>query len=131
MTPVAAEPGLRGALTSANVTASWSECVFASRTREGGACQEYEVDHGTLHEAAKIVRDTKEELRTGDLVNLRGAVEDLLVAWQGEAGSAFQSVAQRWNDDCGKLLHAMDVIADLLDKSATRSRSPMRRRATP
>ena len=76
-----------------------------------------QVDHITLHTAAKDVRHVRTEV-DGELAKLWSTVDDLAMAWQGGAGQGFQSVMHRWNDDVRKLLHAMDQIADLLDQSA-------------
>ena len=78
----------------------------------------FEVDHATLHNAAKDVRSTRGEV-DGELKKLWNVVDDLAVAWQGQASSGFQQLMQRWNEDTNKLLAAMDDIADLLDKSGT------------
>ena len=68
--------------------------------------------------AAKDVRATRTEV-DGELKTLLGVVDDLAAAWQGQASSGFQQLMSRWNGDVTKLLHAMDEIANLLDKSAT------------
>lgn len=78
----------------------------------------FEVDHATLHTAASDTRATRTEVE-GDLRKLWGVVDDLAIAWQGQASTGFQNLMQRWNDDVSKLLTAMDNIADLLDKTAT------------
>ena len=77
-----------------------------------------QVNAATLHQAAKDVRTTRTEV-DGELKTLLGVVDDLAVAWEGQASAGFQRLMLRWSDDVSKLLHAMDEIADLLDKSAT------------
>ena|SRR5256885_8281501 len=77
----------------------------------------FQVDHVTLHTAAKDVRNIRAEV-DGELVKLWNTVDELAVAWQGRASAGFQQVMTRWDGDVKKLLHAMDQIADLLDKSA-------------
>jgi WXG100 family type VII secretion target len=77
-----------------------------------------EVNAATLHGAAKDVRTTRTEV-DGELKTLFGVVDDLAVAWAGQASTGFQQLMVRWQQDVTKLLHAMDSIADLLDKSAT------------
>jgi WXG100 family type VII secretion target len=77
-----------------------------------------EVNAATLHGAAKDVRATRAEV-DGELKTLLGVVDDLAVAWQGTASTGFQQLMGRWHQDVTKLLHAMDEIAGLLDKSAT------------
>jgi WXG100 family type VII secretion target len=77
-----------------------------------------EVNAATLHGAAKDVRATRTEV-DGELKTLLGVVDDLAVAWQGDASTGFQRLMARWHGDVTKLLHAMDEIANLLDKSAT------------
>jgi WXG100 family type VII secretion target len=77
-----------------------------------------EVNAATLHGAAKDVRATRAEV-DGELKTLAGVVDDLAVAWAGQASTGFQQLMGRWQTDVTKLLHAMDSIADLLDKSAT------------
>ena len=78
----------------------------------------FEVDHATLHTAAKDVRTTRSEV-DGELKKLWNVVDDLAMAWQGQASSGFQSLMQRWNEDTVKLQTALDSIADLLDQSGT------------
>ncbi len=78
----------------------------------------FQVDAATLHGAAKDVRMTRTEV-DGQLKTLGGVVDDLAVAWKGNASSGFQQLMQRWNGDVVKLLRAMDDIADLLDKTGT------------
>ena len=77
-----------------------------------------EVDHATLHTAANDVRTTRSEV-DGELKKLWAVVDDLAIAWQGQASVGFQSLMDRWNSDVKKLTSAMDDIADLLDKSGT------------
>jgi WXG100 family type VII secretion target len=77
----------------------------------------FRVDQATLHTAASDVRSTRTEV-DGQLKTLKGAVDELAVAWKGQASSGFQQLMMRWGDDATKLLQAMDNIADLLDKSA-------------
>jgi WXG100 family type VII secretion target len=80
--------------------------------------QPFEVDHATLHTAANDVRTTRSEV-DGELKKLWGVVDDLAVAWKGQASSGFHNLMQRWNEDVDKLLKAMGDIADLLDKTGT------------
>jgi len=78
----------------------------------------FQVDAGTLHGAAKDVRTTRTEV-DGELKKLLGVVDELRVAWKGQASDGFQRLMERWNGDVQQLLRAMDSIADLLDKSGT------------
>jgi WXG100 family type VII secretion target len=71
-----------------------------------------------LHTAANDVRATRTEI-DGQLTALWGAVDDLAIAWKGQASMGFQNLMTRWNEDTTKLLTAMGDIADLLDKSGT------------
>jgi WXG100 family type VII secretion target len=80
--------------------------------------QPFEIDHATLHTAAGDVRSTRSEV-DGELKKLWGVVDDLAIAWKGQASTGFQQLMQRWNEDTSKLLTAMDNIADLLDQSGT------------
>jgi early secretory antigenic target protein ESAT-6 len=80
--------------------------------------EQIQLDAATLHKAATDVRTTRGEVN-GDLGRLWNTVDDLAIAWQGEASAGFQQLMNRWNDDVKKLLTAMDDIADLLDKSGT------------
>lgn len=80
--------------------------------------EQIEVDAATLHQAAGDVRSTRGEV-DGDLAKLWNTVDDLAMAWKGDASSGFQQLMNRWNEDVKKLLTAMDDIADLLDKSGT------------
>lgn len=77
-----------------------------------------EVDHATLHTAANDVRSTRSEVE-GELRTLWGVVDDLAIAWQGQASVGFQNLMTRWNEDTNKLLTALGDIADLLDKAGT------------
>jgi 6 kDa early secretory antigenic target len=76
------------------------------------------VDAATMHAAAKDVRATHDTVN-GKLSDLRGAMDDLVAAWKGDASAGFVQVMNRWDKDSGRLLKAMSDIADLLDKSAT------------
>ena len=78
----------------------------------------FEVEASTLHTAANDVRSTRSEV-DGELKKLLGVVDDLAIAWKGQASGGFQMLMKRWNKDAGLLLTAMDNIADLLDKSGT------------
>lgn len=77
----------------------------------------FRIDQATLHTAANDVRSTRAEV-DGQLKTLHGEVDNLAVAWKGQAGAGFQQLMVRWNEDVAKLLQAMDNIADLLDKTA-------------
>lgn len=77
-----------------------------------------ELDAATLHQAANDVRSTRSDV-DGDLGRLWNAVDDLAMAWLGEASAGFQQLMNRWQQDVDKLLTAMDNIADLLDQSGT------------
>lgn len=79
---------------------------------------QFEVDHATLHTAANDVRTTRSEVE-GQLRTLWGVVDDLAIAWQGQASAGFQNLMQRWNENTNKLLTALGNIADLLDKAGT------------
>jgi WXG100 family type VII secretion target len=78
----------------------------------------FEVDHSTLHTAANDVRTVRSEV-DADLKRLWAVVDDLAVAWQGQASTGFQSLINRWDGDAKKLLLALDDIATLLDRSGT------------
>ena len=78
----------------------------------------FEVDQATLHTAASDVRSTRTEV-DGELKKLWGVVDDLAIAWKGQASTGFQQLMSNWNISTDKLLVAMDGIADLLDKSGT------------
>src|SRR5689334_22477482 len=75
------------------------------------------VDAATMHAAAKEVRASHDTVN-GKLSDLRGAIDDLVAAWKGDASAGFVKVMQRWDQDTVKLLKAMTDIADLLDKGA-------------
>jgi WXG100 family type VII secretion target len=75
------------------------------------------VDAATMHAAAKDVRATHETVN-GKLTDLRGAIDDLVAAWKGDASAGFTQVMTRWDQDSVKLLTALSDIADLLDKGA-------------
>jgi WXG100 family type VII secretion target len=77
-----------------------------------------EVDYTTLHTAANDVRTTRTDVEA-ELRNLWGVVDDLAIAWQGQASTGFQNLINRWNEDTNKLLTALGDIADLLDKAGT------------
>ncbi|MGC4768583.1 WXG100 family type VII secretion target [Micromonospora sp. DT44] len=78
----------------------------------------FEVSAASLHTAASDVRSTRSEV-DGELKKLWDVVDDLAMAWKGQASTGFQSLMTRWNEDTVSLLTAMDNIADLLDKSGT------------
>lgn len=71
----------------------------------------------TLVQASRDVREKQGEVEE-HLRNLASEVDRLADAWTGEAGSAFQQLMERWNEDAGKLREAMSDIADLLEQSA-------------
>ncbi len=77
-----------------------------------------QVDHATLHAAANDVRAVRADVDT-QLKNLWTVVDDLAIAWQGQASGGFQRLMERWNTDAKNLVNAMDNIAGLLDKSGT------------
>jgi len=70
-----------------------------------------------MHAAAKDVRGTHDNV-TGKLSQLRGEIDDLVAAWQGDASAGFVKVMHRWDEDSTNLLRSLSAIADLLDKSA-------------
>ncbi|MFI2709228.1 WXG100 family type VII secretion target [Micromonospora sp. NPDC018662] len=78
----------------------------------------FEVSAASLHTAASDVRSTRSDV-DGELKKLWNVVDDLAMAWKGQASTGFQSLMTRWTEDTNKLLTAMDNIADLLDKSGT------------
>jgi WXG100 family type VII secretion target len=75
------------------------------------------VDFTTLYQAAKDVRSVKDEIN-GEVRNFDGAVAHMLSGWRGAAATAFQGLAGQWQQDIGRVLLALDGIADALDKSA-------------
>ena len=77
-----------------------------------------QVDHATLHTAANDVRAVRGDVDT-QLKNLWNVVDDLAMAWQGQASGGFQKLMERWNQDAKSLLNALDNISTLLDKSGT------------
>ena len=80
--------------------------------------QPISIDAETLHRAATDVRSTRTDVE-GDLRSLWGTVDDLAIAWKGQASTGFQQLMQRWDGDVKRLLTAMSDIADLLDKTGT------------
>ena len=52
--------------------------------------------------------------------SLWNVVDDLAIAWKGQASAGFQQLISRWDTDVRKLLGAMDNIAGMLDTSGTR-----------
>src|SRR5262245_4523829 len=78
-----------------------------------------EIDHATLHTAANDVRAVRSEVDT-ELKKLWNVVDDLAIAWKGQASAGFQSLITRWDGDVKNLLTAMDNIASMLDTSGTR-----------
>ncbi|GIF76387.1 WXG100 family type VII secretion target [Asanoa siamensis] len=80
--------------------------------------QPFSVDAATLHKAAGDVRSTRSDV-DGDLKRLWGVLDDLAVAWQGQASAGFQNLMTRWQGDVSKLLTALDNIGDLLDQGGT------------
>src|SRR5689334_22198151 len=75
------------------------------------------VDHASLHAAARDVRSVRGDV-DGLLSRLRGVVADELgPAWRGAAATAFQKLMEQWDADAKTLQHSLSAIADLLDKS--------------
>ena len=75
------------------------------------------VDYATLHKAANDTRSTRTEVE-GDLRRLSSLAEELGGQWSGSAGTGFQGLMTRFNEDALKLQQALGEIADLLDKEA-------------
>jgi WXG100 family type VII secretion target len=75
------------------------------------------VDFTTLYQAAKDVRSVKSEI-DGEVRNFDGAVSQMLGGWRGSAATAFGGLAQQWQQDIGKILTALEGIAETLEKSA-------------
>jgi WXG100 family type VII secretion target len=75
------------------------------------------VDYTTLYQAAKDVRSVKSEVE-GEVRSFDGTVQQMLGGWRGGAATAFQGLANQWIEDIGKILVALEGIADALDKSA-------------
>ncbi|GAA3453715.1 MULTISPECIES: WXG100 family type VII secretion target [Dactylosporangium] len=75
------------------------------------------VDFTTLYQAAKDVRGVREEVN-GEIRAFDGTVAHMLSGWRGAAATAFQGLAGQWQQDIGRVLLALDGIADALEKSA-------------
>jgi WXG100 family type VII secretion target len=75
------------------------------------------VDFTTLYQAAKDVRSVKDEI-SGEVRNFDGTVGHMLSGWRGAAATAFQGLAGQWQQDIGRVLLALEGIADALEKSA-------------
>lgn len=79
--------------------------------------QQQQVDHASLRVAAKDVTDARSNTEA-NLKELWGVVDDLAVAWKGQASAGFQQLMERWNTDANNLLGALGDIATLLGQSA-------------
>ena len=87
-----------------------------------GEGRHLEVDHLTLHQAARDIRTANDDVNK-HLATVRGAAEVLAGAWTGQAATAFTNLITRWDNDAKQLAAAMQDIARLLDTSADRHQS--------
>jgi WXG100 family type VII secretion target len=87
-----------------------------------GEGRHLEVDHATLHQAAREIRAANDDVNK-HLATVRGAAEVLGSAWTGQAATAFTGLMARWDADAKQLAAAMQDIARLLDESANRHQS--------
>ena len=79
--------------------------------------QQQQVDHASLRVAANEVMNAHKDTET-NLSQLRGVVDDLALAWKGQASGGFQQLMTRWDTDAKSLLTALSDIATLLGSSA-------------
>ena len=80
------------------------------------------IDDATLHQAANDCRSAVESV-TGESTKVRNARDAVAARWHGSASNTFQQVIDAWVGDAGKLMEAMNAIAELLDKTGTTHRS--------
>ncbi len=80
------------------------------------------MDDATLHQAANDCRSTVESVND-QVRTVRQAREQVAARWQGAASNAFQGVMDSWVVEAGKLMEAMNGIADLLDKTGSTHRA--------
>jgi WXG100 family type VII secretion target len=80
------------------------------------------IDDATLHAAANDCRSGVEQVQ-GEQTKVRNTRDTVAASWQGAASTTFQGVMDAWGADCGKLMEAMNAIADLLDQTATTHRA--------
>jgi len=80
------------------------------------------IDDATLHQAANNCRSAVESV-TGESNKVRNARDGVAARWHGGASNTFQSVIDAWIGDAGKLMEAMNGIAELLDKTGNTHRA--------
>lgn len=80
------------------------------------------MDDATLHQAANDCRSSVDSVNE-QVKAVRQARENVAARWQGAASNAFQGVMDAWIAEAGKLMEAMNGIADLLDKTGTTHRA--------
>jgi len=77
------------------------------------------MDPATLRKAANDIRSTKDEVDVS-LKALWNVVDDLAIAWLGDASTSFQRLMHRWDEDTRRLTGAMTNIAHLLDDGSVK-----------
>lgn len=77
-----------------------------------------QAEAATIHAAANDTRAAKEQTEAA-LRQLYDTVTATAPSWQGMAGTQFQQVMNRWNEETTKLVRAMEGIATALDESGT------------
>lgn len=75
------------------------------------------MDAATVRKAANDVRTTRSDV-DGELNAIRSVCDELAAGWTGQAASSFQNAMTHWDTNAGKLLNALDEIADMLDGGA-------------
>jgi WXG100 family type VII secretion target len=83
---------------------------------------EIRIDDATLYQAASDCRSAVESVR-GESTKVRNAKDTVAARWHGGASNTFQGVIDAWITDAGKLMEAMNGIADLLDKTGKTHRA--------
>src|SRR4051812_965288 len=94
-----------------------AQAPVIQQRKGGGMSGTSSVDFTTLYQAAKDVRSVKDEI-SGEVRNFDGTVGHMLSGWRGSAATAFQGLAGQWQQDIGRVLLALEGIADALEKSA-------------
>jgi WXG100 family type VII secretion target len=95
----------------------WSVC--RTEYHEGVKRMTISMDPATLRKAANDIRSTKNEV-DASLKALWNVVDDLAIAWLGEASNSFQRLMHRWDEDTRRLTGAMTNIAHLLDDGSVK-----------
>jgi WXG100 family type VII secretion target len=76
------------------------------------------AEASTIHQAARDVEAAKQQA-DAKLTEVRNSAADAAPGFAGQAGSSFQTLMQRYNEEATKLTVAMQDIADVLNSQGT------------